>query len=281
MTDLPTRIGVLDDPDDAAGFEDPGEDMDLVLEFLQKRLDPERMALVQQRLQDDPEFLHMAEPIILAWNIPLAEDLPPVTRAQVERSWDEFTRRAGFIHQRRRARHRLLRMLGIVLLVVGAGAWFSRDAVATWYHDWRDYTSLAPGAMWTTIGTDAEARVTPGGVLRVPRVPPDTGADVVKLAGVAEFRIARPRLNPMKANIRLFSVATPAAVVSAVWATFDVRTAGDTTYVSVREPEVRERTMLGTLPTFVHADNRQGEAVIIGENQRGRIVKGQPPEVLP
>ncbi len=269
--------------DDLEGIEDPGQDMDLVIEYLQGKLDSGRVALVKQRLSEDPAFLEFASPLIWAWTATTdPRDVPPVTREELEMRWDEFTKRAGFIHQRRRTKVRRLRLLGIVLLALATGGWFTRDALGAWYHDRRDFVAVKAVGEWVTVGENAEARLAPGAALRVSRVVPDTGTDVSKLVGAAEFRVTRQRTNYMlKRAIRAFSVSTPAGVVATVRGTFTVRTAGDTTFVHVHKPDVEELLGFTTLATTVYVHNRRGDAVVLEELQRARLVKDQPPEVLP
>src|SRR5213593_4250770 len=89
-------------------------DFDLVLDYATKVLDRERVAEVQRRLRDEPEFRAFAAPLIAVWDLPFAQAAAPrLTREQLEKSWDRFTKRAGFVRQRRAALQRRLWIFGI------------------------------------------------------------------------------------------------------------------------------------------------------------------------
>src|SRR6266704_907210 len=43
------------------------DDVELLTRYLNEQLDPERVAIVRRRLEEDPAFLNWAAPLLLAW----------------------------------------------------------------------------------------------------------------------------------------------------------------------------------------------------------------------
>src|SRR5687768_10197589 len=81
----------------------PMDDLELVIRYLNQQLEPEIAEQVRVRLENDPEFYNLAEPLLFAWRIPRHVDRHPRPPGELEEMWDRFTRRAGFVHQRQRA----------------------------------------------------------------------------------------------------------------------------------------------------------------------------------
>jgi hypothetical protein len=75
------------------------EDLELVVNYLQGRLDPARHEAVRKRLEEDEAFHYLAEPLLIAWSIPKHLERHPRPKGEWERAWAEFKRRAG-IEQR-------------------------------------------------------------------------------------------------------------------------------------------------------------------------------------
>lgn len=101
MTDHPQ--GKPDDWDDELdgtwsppAYEGEDEDIELIVNYLNKRLDPEGMEAVRRRLEEDAEFHELAEPLILMWSVPKHLERHPRPEGELERGWAEFKRRSGF-----------------------------------------------------------------------------------------------------------------------------------------------------------------------------------------
>lgn len=283
MTDTTTVV---------APFE-PEDDLDLIIAFVQERLDPARVALVRQRLEDDPDFLHMATPFVMAATIPRRHEVEPAPRGEMERHWDEFTRRAGFIHQKRKARRRWLLALGIVA-ALAATAWLAREPVARWREERRNYVAVGRAGEWVTVAKNVDVRLASGARLLLERpelrapVDIEVPYDLVKLTGTAEFRIAQTLLGQSADPVRMFVVSTDAATIGALNGSFTVRTAGDTTWVDAHALEggagdaAEQPTVVFVgAPSDAPAGFDYDGGVQVGAGQRARTVRGAGPEILP
>src|SRR5437773_8318367 len=82
------------------------DDVELLTRYLNEQLDPERVAIVRRRLQEDVSFRNWAAPLVLAFELPADSDTRPRPPGEIEKHWDRFTKAAGFVHQRRAARKR-------------------------------------------------------------------------------------------------------------------------------------------------------------------------------
>lgn len=259
---------------------DTGDDLELITAFLNRQLDPERVKLVRQRLVEDPDFRELAEPMLLAWSVSSRWSAEPLPPGELERHWDEFTRRAGFAHQRRKARRRRLGIAGLALLAATTGAWLSRDAVREWYVDRRDYVDVANTGGWVTIREGVQARLAAGARLRVHRALTADSVLLAKLRGDAEFRVTARDTVSIVGAYRPLMLRTRAGTVAALRADFAVRAGAETTLVEVRAPERPHHIGGFALPTFVHVENARGSA-LVNERTRARLVTNLPPEILP
>src|SRR5438105_15187682 len=82
-------------------------DLELITDYLANELPPEQVAEVRRRLDTDPAFKDFAAPLITAWSIPPHWERHPMPRAEIEKHWDAFTKKAGFVHQKRKRRRRI------------------------------------------------------------------------------------------------------------------------------------------------------------------------------
>jgi hypothetical protein len=106
---------------------DETDDLELVIRYLNRGLVPEKARMVEERLANDSAFRLFAAPMIVMWSFPPKGTREPIPREQLERDWDEFTKKAGFVHQKRKARRR--RFIAIGYFAFGAAvAWASYAA---------------------------------------------------------------------------------------------------------------------------------------------------------
>lgn len=266
--------------DVAAALND--RDVDLVMDFVVGELSAEGVEQLRGRIDRDPAFRRLAENIVAAWQIPLIAD-EPVDRAQLMRSWDEFTRRAGFTHQKRRARIRWITMSALVLLAIGVTGFAARSSLTRWYEDRRDFATVnaIPGE-WFTLLDGTQVLVEPGAKLRGHREVLGKHGYLVKLTGGAHFRIVPKDTDPLLPAVQPFAVHTRAGVVASMRGDFAVRARGDTTLVEVLPPASRAKVSFILLPTIVFLEApHEPNPVLLRDGQRGRLVSNKPTERLP
>src|ERR1051325_4620711 len=105
-------------PEQRSAVPENVEDVQLIIEYLNKQLDPDRAAAVAKRLQEDPVFLDLAGPLLVAWSVPTHWERNPVPQAELEKHWDRFTKAAGFAHQKINRRRRLLTGGSIIIILL-------------------------------------------------------------------------------------------------------------------------------------------------------------------
>ena len=81
----------------------PMDDLELVTRYLNGHLDPEHAEQVRVRLETDPRFYNLAEPLLFAWSVPRHVERYPRPEGELEEMWDRFTKRASFMRATRRA----------------------------------------------------------------------------------------------------------------------------------------------------------------------------------
>jgi hypothetical protein len=256
------------------------DDLELVTMYLNKHLDPARTEQVRRRLDEDPAFREFAAPLLLTWSIPTHLERFPRPAGELERHWDEFTKRAGFAHQRRKARRRRLGLLALAILSLGAAAFFFRapirDAYVTLFHF--DAVAHQPG--WLHLGDSIWVELASGASLRAARVPIE-GARHFMLRGEARFRVAA--LDSATAEPRPAGVVirTRAGLVSTHEAEFTVTAGRDSTRVDVRHPTRRRFEFFFPIPNavFIRSDPAS-QRLMLREASVGLLVRGQPPNRL-
>ncbi len=274
---------------------DPQDDLTVVAEFLNRQLDPERMEIVRRRLEEDPAFRELAAPLLYAWSVPPnweSDKLPP---GEIEQRWEEFTRQAGFIHQKRKARRRWLRVMVFAAFGLGLVALAQADRLRAWYVDHRDYMEYVwkDPADWMPLRNGALVKPEPGARIRLRRYDIESvlsgtsrdgqrGAPLerLKLWGTVHVRavpfVSADGMGPIAQPV---SVTTRACVVVALRAEFTVSARGDTTDVEVHVPTTAEPAAFVRAPTSVMigrpADAGQPEKidpVTVREGRRARCI---------
>src|SRR4051812_27453525 len=169
-------------------------DLDLIIDYVSQELDPARVAEVERRLREDTAFQDFAAPIIAAWTAKPKLVTPVIPPRQLERDWDEFTRRAGFTHQRARARRRwAVRILALLALVSAAAVgtvYASRLREARRAEAERALYQVVPaGGRVVTLGGGKIMKVAEGARIRVaPRKDPGS-TDTLRVLGSAAVQV--------------------------------------------------------------------------------------------
>jgi hypothetical protein len=256
-----------------------GANIQLIVEYLNKRLEPEKMEAVRKRLVDDEAFAKLAEPIIYIWSIPTHLERHPRPAGELERHWDEFTKRAGFAHQRRKTRRRRLWLLGLVLFVVGASGFAFRRPFTEWFVTQRDYDVVALDGRdgWIPLKDSLFIDPAPGASLRVRREPVEERLHVI-LDGEARFLVARRDTTGPTLFHRGIVLHTRAGTASTHEAEFTVTSRSDSTIVEVHRPS--KRTYFWFIPYETSVELRHEHSdpeapLKLGERERGRLVRGK------
>jgi hypothetical protein len=258
------------------------DDMELISLYINEQLPDDQMEQVRERLNADEEFRYLAEPMIFASAVLRQEMSRPRPAGELEKHWNAFTRRAGFAHQKQRARARRWWIIGIVLAAAGIGTMISRDRIQGAYRDWRDFAPVAVTPDWLPLRDNIQVRLEPGTQLRAAK---ELRRDVqhVKLArGTAHFRVELTDTTNMMPATRPLVVTAGGSEVFSGYGNFTVTTSGDTTIAEEHEP-VRQR-YVGFMPfpsmTLVRT-NDYSDPMRIQTGWRVRLVPGSTPERIP
>jgi hypothetical protein len=74
------------------------DEIELIIDYLNGHLDPERHEAVRKRLDEDEAFRIFAAPLLLTWSVPKHIERHPLPEGELERDWTEFKRRVGIEH---------------------------------------------------------------------------------------------------------------------------------------------------------------------------------------
>jgi hypothetical protein len=258
-----------------------GDDIELIVEYLNKHLDPERMEQVRRRLDEDEAFRDLAAPLLITWSIPTHLERHPRPPGELERSWDEFTKRAGFAHQRRKARRRRLGLLALVLVALGVAAFLARRPIGEWYVTRRDFIQVPHDTGWIPLRQPEDrifVQLAPDASLRADQVGAVGTVLPVILEGTARFLVLTLDSLAVEPRRNGIAVRTRGGLVSAGDSEFTVTARGDTTDVEVHTPSRRRYFSFVPMPTaiFVRRD-ADGERLMLRELERARLVRGREP----
>jgi FecR protein len=255
-----------------------GADIELIVEYLNKHLDPERTEQVRRRLEEDDAFRDLAAPLLLTWSIPKYLERHPRPAGELERSWDEFTRRAGFAHQKRKARRRRLWLIALAFFVVGLVGFAARKPLVDWWIIQRDFAVVPYSQGWIPLGDSIFVELTPDASVRASRESVRDGR-VVILDGTARFRVLpldSLAEEPRRAGL---VVHTRAGVINAKEGEFRVAARDDTADVEVQRPATRRFFYFVPLPTAVTVRrDTTSEPLLLRELDRARLVRDRVPE---
>lgn len=270
----------------------PMDDIELITRFLNHQLDDATAEQVRARLENDPEFYNLAEPLLFAWSVPRHVDRHPRPEGELEEMWDRFTRRHRFVHQRQKARRRWLWILGFVAVALVIMTFVKRDDMIRAFRDYRDFEAVAADTGWVTLRDGNQVLLAPGARLSSSKRL-SSGAHRVRLEGRARFRVLpgapTPEATGMVARIRgvpgdttgivqmmaPLSVETRGGIAFSGFGEFTVTAHGDTTDVEVHHPTRRRFFGFVPLPTNVFVSTKgQPEPLSLGETQAARVIRG-------
>lgn len=260
---------------------DDMDDLELITNALNGRLDPARVEEVRRRLDEDPAFREFAAPMLLTWSVPKHLERHPRPQGELERHWDEFQRRTQAARQRRTIRRRHLWLLTFALIALGAAGSVLGRPVRDWYVTRRDFAAVAPAADWIPLGDSVFVRLAADARLRAERRPAGDARRLL-LEGTATFRVLAidsATVEPRRSGV---VVETRGGIVTAGESEFTVATTAETTLVEVLRPARRRFLAFLPLPTGI-AVRRDAAAdpITLQELERARLVRGDTPERLP
>lgn len=276
-------------------------DIALITGYLMGTLDVAEAEAVRLRMEEDEAFRALAQPLVAIWKVPPRWVRNPMPREQLERAWDEFTKRAGFQHQRRAARRRRWTIAGIVtgvLLAVAAVLYPFREQLALRYLLWTQFETARDSAGVVTLRDSSRFQLAPGATLQVHEgVARGDPQRMVYLTGAAGIYVA-PLGGRVLTNIPpsdRFMVITKAGVLVTRHARFAVTMTGDTASVEVGvSGKVNAEGLpydAADLPNYPYKVElvrpnipnalAQGGVVSLREGERGRIYRNGNPSRLP
>ena len=278
-------------PDDIDPMDTPIEpDLQLLTDYLAGALSPELVADVKRRLDEDPAFREYAAPLIAAWSIPPRWQRHPMSRDKLVRSWDEFTKRAGFIHQRRKARNRrLIIMSSIALVIAAASTLYVANRPNPNPLDIEPDAAVHQDSL-VVLHAGAHIRLTPGSRLieSQKRLGPAT---LLELQGSATFAFDEDssRASGRGALLRGYVIKTRGAIIALTEGRFTVDTRGDTTDIELlprapadpahpADPAIGPSSMIVSAP--LPGGSELGQ-LMLNEGERARGIRGRAPVMLP
>lgn len=289
----------LDGPWD--GNFDPADDADieLIVTYLQGRLDPEAAAAVRKRLDEDEHFRYLAEPMLLVWSLPKHLERHPRPEGEWERAFEDFKRRTGFPnrpaewsdpqpsapppsrwHRIRYWRHwKGLRVL--ILLLVGSfmiGAQLMVNALENPGVEEREFSPVPFDTGWIALNDGIEVQLSPGASLQVDhrRV---RNMKHVLLEGTARFRVSPLDSTSPVMTYQALLVETRAGSVTAGESDFTISAVADTTLVHVYP--IGARRALDPMNLSVRATAQfENETIniLLRDHDGARLVVGRDPE---
>ena len=298
--------------DDTGDDFDPAmaADLELIIDALNGHLNPERVAEVTRRLEEDPAFRDFAAPMLLTWSVPSYLERHPRPVGELENAWNEFAERAGIaqppvpkgwrrhpLWKRIRPLILLLVLLPLVPYVTLAlasvvpmrfWAWIGQSqeqVIASANADhFGPISRVGHDTAWIPIGgTGLHVRPALGSDLRVAERRKNGKRQLWLDSGTVRFHVAPiTRADPAVSGHQI-DVHTPAGVLSAGESEFTVRVRGDTTDVEVNasgRPGSLFRPVTARL-TIVRGPALSTETksynIPLAAGERTRLVRGQVP----
>ena len=253
-------------------------DLDLITDYVAGELDPAQVEAVILRLERDEAFREFAAPILVAWGVAPHWQRFPMQRSEIEAGWDDFTRRAGFVHQRRRTRRRRMWLLSLLLLALVVPVLLYGREIRSAYRDFRDFETVRADSGWVTMRDSNQVRLAPGARLRSSKQL-ENGVHRVRLLGTARFRVLPADTSGPVPMMAPLSVETRGGVAFSGIGEFTVSARGDTTDVEVHHPSRRRYFGFIAVPTTVLVRTSSDEnPIALGETQAARLIRGRRAE---
>jgi hypothetical protein len=267
-------------------------DLALISDYLANELDPERVAEVRRRLEEDPAFRDFAAPIVAMWNVTPAWKREPIAHAEVERSWAKFTKRAGFRGPRRSRWKMWLMIVAFIILapffaVIAFSTYVASDLYfATKRSEKVGFVADFPvvdSTRITTLPNGMKVALDSGAALRMARRD-STAFFTVVLTGKATF-LVDPDTLASPAIAQGLAVETQGGRVMIGIATAEVDARGDTTDVRVfglpQDPRPWARRLVMVTLLAAEPSSLRNLQLMLVQGERGRMVRGIGTSKLP
>jgi hypothetical protein len=243
------------------------DDMELISLYINEQLPEEQMEQLRERLATDEQFRYLAEPMMFATAILRQQMTKPRPAGELEKHWDEFTKRAGFEHQKKRTKTRRLWMLSILLAVVALSGVLARGRIQGAYSDWRDYAPVPSDTGWIRLRDNIEVRLQDGARLRNAKTL-RPNSQKARLAGSARFRVT------MGDAAVPVMVETRGGVLMLALGEATVHARGDTTLIEIHHPV----SMFSYPPLAAITPEMNAAPTPLKGGDRYRLVTGKSPE---
>jgi transmembrane sensor len=269
-------------------------DFALISDFVCGELPEAKAAEVRARLETDPDFRELAEPLLLAYSVP--PKTKPLSHEELVRAWLQVRRRAGmpavpgqneldereelsaYYERQRRERAResrsqFLKVASIFIVLMGisiVGIWWQRAHVGpaappaqAGTEEVRTFQSVS-----VQLPDGSSARLANATVMRYPSG--FVGGRRVHLVGEGRFDVV-PGSGP-------FYVTTESAEIMVLGTSFTVRAYRDqATIVTVVEGTVRVAPLMDRSAV----SRKVGKVVVLNAGQAAQIERNSQPEILP
>lgn len=263
-------------------------DLALLSRYVDGELDARERESVERRLESDPDFQRLADPLLAVARVPPLA--PAMSREELERQWLELRRRIGLpeipghpvpdagsrvvrqaVEWRRRAgggvgRRVLQGAAAVLVLALGAplaGNWYERT------FDYQRVETAANASAEVALPDGSRATLAGGSTLRFRHDFAAGGPRRVFLDGEAGFSVVRGE------STAPFEVHAAGAVITVVGTGFTVHGYGsEPVLVTVRSGSVR-------VQSFDDRGDALGDALLVSAGQRARAGTNVRPAVVP
>ena len=260
------------------------DDLELLSDWLNGHLDPERAELVRSRLEKDAEFREFAAPLLMIWSIPRQRDRVPRPEGEAERAWERFSRRVRaeaveatvVVEPPKPKRRRWPRWLAAFVLLIATIVLLP----ATSYRPMK-YSPVPYAEGWIPLNDGVEVQLEPGTALSISHRRQDRDRLLKLDGGTARFRIVPFDTITSSLRERAILIHTSAGQVTAGEAEFTVTVRGDTTWV-YNHPRT-PRPSVRFWNTTVRAAHEKGPGLYelpVAEGEGARIIVGHDTERL-
>jgi hypothetical protein len=213
-------------------------DFALVVDYAEENLDSARMDEVRLRMETDEEFRRFAAPIVAVWTAQPQVQVPVRPREELVKAWDDFTLRAGFVHQRKRLYRR--RGLWLLALLITAGAMTTIVTSVTRARAERAaaaeralYKEVGVGGQAITLAPGTAVEVAEGARVRVAQPDAPGSVDTVRVLGSATLRIVPNTLGHLVRTAAARLTVKTLATVEHSDSLVVIRALSDTTPVAI------------------------------------------------
>jgi len=276
------------------------DEIELIINYLNGHLDPERLEAVRKRLDEDEAFRDLAAPLLLTWSIPKHIVRHPRPEGELEREWAKFARRVGIdqppeVEPPKPSRWERWKAFNKsksakIMFFVALGAYLYGGQVAfnafadkgpLEVTEQREYSAVAFDTGWIPLGDGIEVQIPRDAALKVDAHNLE-GMKHVVLDGTARFRVL-PTDNASRLLRRsALYVETSAGSVWAGEADFSVTAHDSITNVVVHALGPRRTAMPHQRTVMISAKRPyETDHLALLDLEGARLVRGQEPARIP